>query len=178
LKDSAEISSSVEKFKAYQSAKPDYEFELTLEQNAMRGMGMPPAVSPIEWEETGHDAMMNRMSTSDNVKWIIRDMKTGKENRDINYRVRLGNVKKIRLFNNPKSMHPMQHPMHLHGQRFLVLGSDGAANQNLVWKDTVLVPAGKTIDILADFSNPGEWMMHCHIAEHLEAGMMAMFTVS
>ena len=54
---------------------------------------------------------------------------------------------------------------------------DGVKNTNLVWKDTVLIPTGSTIDILLDASNPGIWMMHCHIAEHLEAGMMARFTV-
>ena len=38
-------------------------------------------------------------------------------------------------------------------------------------------PAGGTVDILLDPSNPGRWMVHCHIAEHLSAGMMAAFTV-
>ena len=52
----------------------------------------------------------------------------------------------------------MQHPIHLHGQRFLVLAVNGVPNENLVWKDTVLVPAGATVDILLDLSNPGRWM--------------------
>ena len=34
------------------------------------------------------------------------------------------------------------------------------------------------MDILVDITNPGEWMMHCHIAEHLHAGMMTSFTVT
>ncbi len=72
----------------------------------------------------------------------------------------------------------MNHPIHLHGQRFLVLSLDGAPNEDLVWKDTTIVPVGSTMDILADMSNPGKWMMHCHIAEHLHAGMMSAFTVS
>ena len=96
---------------------------------------------------------------------------------DINYKVKKGEIKKIQIFNNPKSMHPMQHPIHIHGQRFLVLSVDGRENENLAWKDTVLVPAGSTVDILVDFSNPGTWMMHCHIAEHLHSGMMSAFTV-
>jgi FtsP/CotA-like multicopper oxidase with cupredoxin domain len=33
------------------------------------------------------------------------------------------------------------------------------------------------VDILADLSNPGRWMLHCHIAEHLESQMMMSFTV-
>ncbi len=71
----------------------------------------------------------------------------------------------------------MQHPIHLHGQRFLVLSENGILNDNLVWKDTVLVPIGSTIEILVDVTNPGEWMMHCHIAEHLESGMMTSLEV-
>jgi FtsP/CotA-like multicopper oxidase with cupredoxin domain len=38
-------------------------------------------------------------------------------------------------------------------------------------KDTVLVPAGQTMDILVEMSNSGAWMIHCHITEHLESGM-------
>ncbi|MGO4691218.1 multicopper oxidase domain-containing protein [Glaciibacter sp. 2TAF33] len=49
---------------------------------------------------------------------------------------------------------------------------------NLVWKDTVLVPAGQTVDILLEVSNPGLWMAHCHIAEHAESGMMFSFNVA
>ena len=72
----------------------------------------------------------------------------------------------------------MNHPFHMHGQRFLVLELDGVRTENLVWKDTTLIPVGSTVDLLVDMSNPGKWMMHCHIAEHLHAGMMASFTVS
>jgi FtsP/CotA-like multicopper oxidase with cupredoxin domain len=33
------------------------------------------------------------------------------------------------------------------------------------------------VDLLVEFSNPGMWMLHCHLAEHLEAGMHSMITV-
>jgi FtsP/CotA-like multicopper oxidase with cupredoxin domain len=71
----------------------------------------------------------------------------------------------------------MQHPIHIHGQRFLVLSVNDVPNTNLVWKDTVLLPAGSTADVLLDLSNPGRWMVHCHIAEHLSAHMMMSFFV-
>jgi FtsP/CotA-like multicopper oxidase with cupredoxin domain len=71
----------------------------------------------------------------------------------------------------------MQHPIHVHGQRFLVLAVNGRATTTRAWKDTVLLPAGGTVDILVEFTNPGRWMLHCHIAEHVEAGMMTTFTV-
>jgi FtsP/CotA-like multicopper oxidase with cupredoxin domain len=51
-------------------------------------------------------------------------------------------------------------------------------SSNLVWKDTVLVRTGETVDILLDVTNPGRWMAHCHIAEHHESGMMFSFDVA
>ena len=130
---------------------------------------------PVEWT----DAMpnMNWLSTSNEVRWILRDTETGDENDDIAWRFRVGDVAKIRIRNDASAFHPMNHPIHLHGQRFLVLSKDGVPNRNLAWKDTVLVPVGSTIDVLMEASNPGEWMVHCHIAEHLEAGMMGSFIV-
>jgi FtsP/CotA-like multicopper oxidase with cupredoxin domain len=71
----------------------------------------------------------------------------------------------------------MQHPFHIHGQRFLVLSRDGVTNTNLAWKDSVLVGSGETIELLVEMTNPGVWMAHCHIAEHIESGMMLSFHV-
>ena len=85
---------------------------------------------------------------------------------------------KIRLVNEMDSDHPMHHPFHIHGAgRFLVLSRDGVPAPNLVWKDTVLIPTGQTVDILLDVTNPGLWMAHCHIAEHMHSGMMFSFDV-
>ncbi len=131
---------------------------------------------PVEW--TDGMPNMNWLSTSNEVRWILRDTATGAENDAIDWQFGLGDVVKIRLKNDAQAFHPMHHPIHLHGQRFLILSRDGVANRNLAWKDTVLVPVGSTVDLLMEASNPGEWMIHCHIAEHLDAGMMGSFTVS
>lgn len=131
--------------------------------------------APVEW--SGTMPMMNWASTARQVTWVLRDPATGKENMDIDWRFRAGDVVKLRLSNERKSFHAMQHPIHIHGQRFLVLSVNGVANDNLVWKDTVLLPAGAMADILVEMSNPGRWMLHCHIAEHLSADMMLAFTV-
>ena len=70
----------------------------------------------------------------------------------------------VRLVNEAVSDHPMHHPFHIPGAgRFLVLSRDGAPEENLVWKDTVLVRAGQTLDLLLDLTHPGLWMAHCHI---------------
>jgi len=130
----------------------------------------------IEWEDDM--AMMNAISNKDNVRWIIEDEQTGDQNSEIDWNFTQGDMIKVKVTNDENSMHPMQHPIHFHGQRFVVLTRDGEANDNLQWKDTVLIPTGQTVELLVDMSNPGKWMAHCHIAEHLEADMMFNFTVA
>jgi suppressor of ftsI len=132
--------------------------------------------APVEWG--GTMPMMNWAATGAQVHWILKDAETGKQNTDIDWRFARGRPVKIRLVNERRAFHGMQHPIHLHGQRFLVLAVNGIPNDDLGWKDTVLVPAGAVVDILLDTSNPGDWMLHCHIAEHLASGMMMHFTVN
>lgn len=129
----------------------------------------------IEWEDDM--AMMNQMSTDENIKWFIEDTDTKKRNEDIDWSFNQGDMVKVRIFNDDKGMHPMQHPIHFHGQKFVVLTRDGEVNENLQWKDSLLIPTGQTVDLLVDMSNPGTWMTHCHIAEHLHSGMMFNFEV-
>jgi FtsP/CotA-like multicopper oxidase with cupredoxin domain len=132
-------------------------------------------VHPLEWTSTM--PMMDWLSTGREVSWIIRDSITGAEGMALDWRVPRDKPLVIRLVNDKHVLHPMGHPIHLHGQRFLVLARNGAVNEDPVWKDTVLVPAGGTVDLLVDTSNPGRWMLHCHIAEHLESGMHTVITI-
>jgi FtsP/CotA-like multicopper oxidase with cupredoxin domain len=122
---------------------------------------------------------VNKITTPDNMRWKLVDRTTDAENAAIDWRFTVGDQVKIRLVNELDSDHPMHHPFHVHGAgRFLVLRRDGVEEPNLVWKDTVLVRTGETVDILLDVSNPGLWMAHCHIAEHIQSGMMFSFTVA
>jgi FtsP/CotA-like multicopper oxidase with cupredoxin domain len=130
----------------------------------------------IEWEDDMVD--VNRLTTPANMHWKLIDRATDAENAGIEWRFRVGDQVKIRLLNEMAGDHPMHHPFHVHGAgRFLVLARDGAVEPNLVWKDTVLVRTGETVDILLDVTNVGRWMAHCHIAEHHESGMMFSFDV-
>ena len=159
----------------------DHELTFTLETSGIpfivdRLMRFDSAYfHPVEW--SGTMPMMNWNSTSQEVRWIIREPATGRENMDIAWAFEVGDVVKIRLHNERRSFHAMQHPFHIHGQRFLVLERNGVPNENLAWKDTVLLPAGTTTDILLEITNPGRWMAHCHISEHLESGMRMLFEV-
>jgi FtsP/CotA-like multicopper oxidase with cupredoxin domain/cation diffusion facilitator CzcD-associated flavoprotein CzcO len=130
----------------------------------------------IEWEDDMVE--INRLTTPSNMRWKLVDKATGAENAAIDWRFRVGDQVKLRLLNEMAGDHPMHHPFHIHGAgRFLVLSRDGIVEPNLVWKDTVLVRTGETVDILLDVTNPGRWMAHCHIAEHHESGMMFSFYV-
>jgi FtsP/CotA-like multicopper oxidase with cupredoxin domain len=131
----------------------------------------------IEWEDDMVE--VNRLTTTATMHWRFLDRTSGADSPAIDWQFTVGDRVKIRLVNEMDSDHPMHHPFHLHGAgRFLVLARDGVAEPNLVWKDTVLVRTGQVVDILFDVSNPGLWMAHCHIAEHMQSGMMFSFNVA
>jgi FtsP/CotA-like multicopper oxidase with cupredoxin domain len=131
----------------------------------------------IEWEDDMVE--VNRLTTTATMHWKFLDRTTGADSPSIDWQFTVGQRVKLRLVNEMDSDHPMHHPFHLHGAgRFLVLSRDGVVEPNLVWKDTVLVRTGQTVDILFDVSNPGLWMAHCHIAEHMQSGMMFSFNVT
>jgi FtsP/CotA-like multicopper oxidase with cupredoxin domain len=147
------------------------------EHHAHHGGHSHSTAGGIEWEDDMVD--VNRLTTPANMRWKIIDRDTDAENAGIDWSFRVGDRVKIRLLNEMAGDHPMHHPFHVHGAgRFLVLSRDGAVEPNLVWKDTVLVRAGETVDILLDVTNVGRWMAHCHIAEHHESGMMFSFEVT
>ena len=178
LRRNADVEAEIAPLRRLFDAPPTRSLELT-----MRTQGLPAVVSnmligvnaPVEWNDGM--AMMNWVATAKEVSWVLRDADSGKENMAIEWRFRVGDVVKLRVFNDPASSHAMDHPLHLHGQRFLVVSRDGVRMTNLVWKDTAVIPAGETVDLLVDMANPGRWMIHCHIAEHLGAGMMGVFSV-
>jgi suppressor of ftsI len=195
LKTHTDTVQSINPFRSYFDKAPDKQIQLTLDMGGnmmnMQGMGHGSHMMPdgsimggsmmsagpdgIEWEDTMQ--AMNQMSNTESAQWKIVDQATGNANMGIDWTFKLGQPVKIRIWNDPNSMHPMQHEIHFHGQQFLVLARNGVKQTDLVWKDTVLVPSGQTVDILLNPSNPGTWMAHCHTAEHLEAGMMFSFKV-
>jgi FtsP/CotA-like multicopper oxidase with cupredoxin domain len=130
----------------------------------------------LEWEDLMPE--INAASTAHNMFWQLVDVETGKQNWEIEWAFRVGELVKIRLLNDMDQDHPMHHPFHIHGAgRFLILARDDVVESNLAWKDTVLVRSGESVDILLEVTNPGLWMAHCHIAEHNQSGMMFSFPV-
>jgi FtsP/CotA-like multicopper oxidase with cupredoxin domain len=69
------------------------------------------------------------------------------------------------------------HPIHIHGHSFKVLASDQRAFP-VHHADTVLLMPEETVDVAFVADNPGRWMFHCHVIEHLETGMMGYVEVA
>ncbi|CAL5348677.1 unnamed protein product [Camellia sinensis] len=81
-----------------------------------------------------------------------------------------------------------EHPMHLHGYSFYVVGW-GSGNfdkdkdplgYNLVdppLQNTIAVPRNGWAAIRFKADNPGVWLMHCHLERHLSWGMDMSFIV-
>ncbi len=181
LRTNLDVIADIDRYRSHFDRPVDHELALTLEVDSL-----PPAIeqsmlydwvyfNPVEW--TGTMPVMNWATTGAEVEWILRDTDTGNENMEVSWSFQVGDVVKIRIHNDRGAFHSMQHPLHIHGQRFLILEQNGVVNKNLVWKDTVLLPAGSSTDILLELSNPGRWMVHCHIAEHLESGMKFVIDV-
>jgi len=70
------------------------------------------------------------------------------------------------------------HPIHLHGHSFRVITRNGQPTRDREWRDTVLLPPRGTTDIAFVADNPGDWMLHCHILDHQDGGMMAVIRVA
>lgn len=69
------------------------------------------------------------------------------------------------------------HPMHVHGMFFKVLARNGVAVDEPYWRDTALVHVQETLDVGLVPLDPGRWMLHCHILEHADSGMMTTVVV-
>ncbi len=78
--------------------------------------------------------------------------------------VRIGDRVRIRVANLTMD----SHPMHIHGHRFFVTGTDAGPIQQSAWipESTTNVPVGATRDIEFVADNPGDWAFHCHKSHH------------
>ena len=58
--------------------------------------------------------------------------------------------------------------MHLHGYHFKIVGTDGYfVKGDPLEKDTVLIGPGERYDLEFTADNPGTWVFHCHILNHV-----------
>lgn len=75
-----------------------------------------------------------------------------------------------------KNVTPHSHPIHMHGYTWTVLRS----NQKKITPyhtDTVLLQKNELVEVAFVADNPGRWMYHCHVIEHMKTGLMGYITV-
>ncbi len=73
---------------------------------------------------------------------------------------------------------PWQHPMHLHGHSFRVISRNGRPTAHREWLDTVFLDRDESAEIAFVADNPGDWLFHCHVLEHMQGGMMSVIRVT
>ena len=68
------------------------------------------------------------------------------------------------------------HPMHIHGNQFVVTGTEGGRAPESTWfpHNTALVGVAQARDLEFDAVYPGDWMFHCHLPHHMMNQMVSM----
>jgi len=137
-----------------------------------------PALFMI-YDESGlnEEAQEQLAASGDNEKWIhYQKVKEAGQRHGINGYV-FGNLpglemnegERVRWYLFGLGSENDLHTAHWHGLRVV---EDGSRRTDVV----ELLPASmKTADMVAD--NPGEWLFHCHVEEHMAGGMFARVNV-
>jgi len=76
-----------------------------------------------------------------------------------------------------RNLSQYQHPIHLHGMSFKVLSSNRQKIAEPWFTDTYLLGRNETARVALVADNPGVWMFHCHVIDHMETGLMAAIEV-
>lgn len=137
---------------------------ITFSGGAMGGMRS----ARLDGEETGIRTLARQGKV-----WAVNGVVASRHDQPALLELALGRSYIIDFVNDTA----FSHPIHLHGHPVLVLEANGSIPPRTTWRDTLLMgPRSRaSVALLAD--NPGRWMLHCHIPEHQEAGMMAVVDV-
>jgi FtsP/CotA-like multicopper oxidase with cupredoxin domain len=150
--------------KETESVKPDVDVDLMISEMLIRD-GQTYAAMPMAGMEPNYFTING---------------KAYPETETIN--VKKGQLVRLRL----TAIGQFVHPIHLHGVPFKIVATDGhpVPEAAQLTKDTVLVSPGERYDIEFIASEPGQWMLHCHILHHTTndnvepGGLMLMINVT
>ena len=86
--------------------------------------------------------------------------------------VKQGERVRIRMVN----MGMDHHPIHLHGNTFQVVGTEGGRIPQAAWQpgNTVLLGVAQSRDVEFEAKYLGDWMLHCHLPHHMMNHMVSM----
>lgn len=139
-------------------------------------LGTPVVHKTVEFSEMPMDHDDHNMSMDQMHDMFFVNGKTFDMTR-IDLRSRVGEVEEWRVFNNSH----MDHPFHIHGTQFQVVQRElkGKITPEpfKAWRDTVNLKPYETVVFHVKQSMPGIRMLHCHILEHEDLGMMANLEV-
>ncbi len=123
-----------------------------------------------EWALLPNNSIPN--TTSMEFNWLTFNGKAGPATTPLV--VPLNSRVRIRIVNIGMD----HHPIHLHGHTFAVTGTEGGRVPESAWApgNTVLVGVAQARDIEFTASNPGDWMVHCHLPHHMMNSMMDLLS--
>jgi FtsP/CotA-like multicopper oxidase with cupredoxin domain len=92
----------------------------------------------------------------------------------VDHRIRLGAVEEWEIVNLDEA----DHPFHIHTNPFLVTRINGVALAEPIWRDTVNVRGHGSVTLRTRFEDfTGRLVLHCHILNHEDIGMMQLIEV-
>jgi FtsP/CotA-like multicopper oxidase with cupredoxin domain len=92
----------------------------------------------------------------------------------VDQRVRLGAVEEWTVVNDQSD----DHVFHIHTNDMLLTKINGEALQEPIWMDTAILPRNGSITFRSRFLDfTGKYMLHCHMMNHEDLGMMQVVEV-
>lgn len=121
-----------------------------------------------EWALLANNTVPNTLSMEFN--WLTFNGKSGPACTPM--LVRQGERVRIRLVNLGMD----HHPIHLHGNQFVVTGTEAGRKPQHLWfeENTVLVGVAQAREFEFDAKYVGDWMLHCHLPHHMMNQMASM----
>ncbi|NEQ53774.1 MAG: multicopper oxidase family protein [Leptolyngbya sp. SIO3F4] len=130
-------------------------------------------VAALPTPATTREFVLNHGIDEGPTGFIIND-KSFDMNR-IDTHVRLNQVEDWKIINKAS----IDHPFHLHTNRFQVIKRNGQPESLLAWKDTVSIKGYETVTLRVRFEDfVGRTVYHCHILDHEDQGMMGIVEIS
>lgn len=165
----------------YNSGKAGNQFPLATlatvrsEGEPMRAAALPTAFAPAD--DLAKEAVAGRKTV------IFTENKAGTlfyinhkqfDHNRIDYRSKLNTVEEWTIKNDSDEVHSF----HIHTNDFQVMSINGKPQANYGLRDTVDVPPRGNMVIRIRFLDyPGKTVLHCHILNHEDAGMMAVLQI-
>lgn len=106
--------------------------------------------------------------------WTINGVAADRPDMDPFLTLEKGQSHILRLHNNTG----WPHPIHMHGVAFRLLSLNGKPHPHKPWLDTIFFEPGDRAEVALVADNPGDWLFHCHILEHHQAGMAGVIRIA